>query len=397
MSPSPSAISPPKSWDIFCRVIDNYGDIGVCWRLARQLATEHQQKVRLWVDELDALARIWPDAQLINQQALAGVDVRQWPADFPTDISIANIVIEAFACDIPAEYLRKMADAKRVREAPIWINLEYLSAETWIEDCHKMVSIHPSTGLQKTFFFPGFTPKTGGLLRESTLFQLQDELDRTGFYSRLGISPAPDSLVISLFAYENPAISTLLSTWISSSKPIYCLVPEGKILGSINQVLGQHLQENGVYTQGSLTLKVIPFLTQLAYDQLLWACDINFVRGEDSFVRAQWAAKPFVWHIYPQEEDAHLVKLDAFLEHFCQPLDDHLASHLRLLWQAWNCEGDISHHWEVLIEQLPKWQHLSRNWSLKLAQTPDLTSQLEVYCSSLQAQKSTTEKPQTAV
>jgi hypothetical protein len=21
-------------WDIFCRVIDNFGDIGVCWRLA---------------------------------------------------------------------------------------------------------------------------------------------------------------------------------------------------------------------------------------------------------------------------------------------------------------------------------------------------------------------------
>ncbi|MBY0444112.1 MAG: elongation factor P maturation arginine rhamnosyltransferase EarP, partial [Burkholderiales bacterium] len=37
-------------WDIFCRVIDNYGDIGVCWRLARQLSFEHGFAVRLMVD-----------------------------------------------------------------------------------------------------------------------------------------------------------------------------------------------------------------------------------------------------------------------------------------------------------------------------------------------------------
>src|SRR6218665_2729313 len=97
-----------KSWDIFCRVIDNYGDIGVCWRLARQLAAEHNQKVRLWVDELEALVRIWPDAQLISQQTIAGVEICQWSVDFPSDITVANVVIEAFACDIPASYVEKM-------------------------------------------------------------------------------------------------------------------------------------------------------------------------------------------------------------------------------------------------------------------------------------------------
>jgi uncharacterized repeat protein (TIGR03837 family) len=57
----------------------------------------------------------------------------------------------------------------------------------------------------------------------------------------------------------------------------------------------------------------MPFLPQARYDELLWACDCNFVRGEDSFVRAQWAARPFVWQIYPQQERAHWRKLDAFL------------------------------------------------------------------------------------
>ena len=393
----PLPIPIQKSWDIFCRVIDNYGDIGVCWRLARQLAAERNQQVRLWVDELEALVRIWPDAQLIDQQTLAGVDVCRWPTDFPADITTGDVVIEAFACDIPSSYLQKMAEAKQAGQTPVWINLEYLSAETWVEDCHKMVSIHPSTGLRKTFFFPGFTPKTGGLLRESELLQQRDPFDRTALFRRLGINPAPNSLVISLFAYENQAVGSLLSAWATSNEPVCCLVPEGKILASINQALGSSLQQGDVYTNGSLTLKVIPFLTHLEYDQLLWACNINFVRGEDSFVRAQWAAKPFVWHIYQQDEDAHLVKLNAFLDHFCSTLNDQLSADLRALWLDWNCQTDMAEVWQRLISKLPDWALASSNWSDNLAQIPDLACQLDTYCDSLLAQKSTTEKQQTTV
>lgn len=392
-------MNPPiaKSWDIFCRVIDNYGDIGVCWRLARQLSVERGHIVRLWVDELEALVRIWPEAQLVDHQTLAGVNVCRWTNDFPTQIAIADVVIEAFACDIPAFYLQKMAEAKQAGQAPVWINLEYLSAEDWVEDCHNMVSVHPSTGLRKTFFFPGFSTKTGGLLRESELLHQRDQCDRTGFFHRLGISPALESLVISLFAYENPAIASLLSAWMASKQPICCLIPEGKILASVNQSLGLNLEHGETHIQGSLTLKVIPFLTQLEYDQLLWACDINFVRGEDSFVRAQWAAKPFVWHIYPQEEDAHLVKLKAFLGHFCSGLSDQLSANVQALWMNWNFQGDMAKHWGSLTAQLSDWQFASRNWSHNLAQIPDLACQLDSFSDSLLPQKSTTEKQQTTV
>ena len=41
------------------------------------------------------------------------------------------------------------------------------------------------------------------------------------------------------------------------------------------------------------------------------------VRGEDSFVRAQWAALPFVWQAYPQADAAHLTKVAAFLDRYC--------------------------------------------------------------------------------
>lgn len=57
------------TWDIFCSVVDNYGDIGVTWRLARQLAAEHDLDVRLWVDDLAAFVRVCPsaDVQLAEQ------------------------------------------------------------------------------------------------------------------------------------------------------------------------------------------------------------------------------------------------------------------------------------------------------------------------------------------
>lgn len=366
----------PKSWDIFCRVIDNYGDIGVCWRLARQLANEYQQQVRLWVDDLEALIRIWPDALPLDHQQLANVEVRQWPVAFPADTAVAQVVIEAFACDIPDAYLEAMAKHKRTGLAPLWINLEYLSAETWVEECHGMTSIHPSTGLKKTFFFPGFTAKTGGLLREQHLISDRDNFDKRLFLKQLSITQRENALLISLFAYENSAVGSLLDGWINSPLPIHCLVPHGKILTSINLHTGIELAPNKPFIQGNLRLEVIPFLTQLQYDQLLWICDINFVRGEDSFVRAQWAGKPFVWHIYPQEEQAHLVKLDAFLDKLLAGQNQEFASQIRETWHHWNESKAMRDYWPELLAHFSEWQQACKDWHQLLTQQPDLASQL---------------------
>lgn len=365
-----------KTWDIFCRVIDNYGDIGVCWRLARQLANEYHQQVRLWVDDLDALVKIWPDTLNTSQQCVAGVEVCRWSEPFPMESEIAQVVIEAFACDIPDAYLQAMAAQKRIGQAPIWINLEYLSAETWVEECHGMTSVHPATSLRKTFFFPGFTHKTGGLLREQDLISRRDNFDKRLFLEQMNITQQDNALLISLFAYENPAITSLLAAWINLPQTIHCLVPQGKILTSINQQLGIELETGTPFIQGNLHLEAIPFLTQTQYDQLLWACDINFVRGEDSFVRAQWAGKPFIWHIYPQDEQAHMVKLKAFLTRFLNQADVRLANELREFWQRWNENGDISSSWPQLMKLLPDWQQTTLGWHQQLKSQQDLAGQL---------------------
>ncbi|AQT59789.1 elongation factor P maturation arginine rhamnosyltransferase EarP [Cellvibrio sp. PSBB023] len=368
-----------KTWDIFCRVIDNFGDIGVCWRLARQLAAEHQQKVRLWVDDIASLQRIWPDTLTAERQMLAGVEVRVWHTAFDQSVQPAEIVIEAFACDIPPTYLGAMAAGKAKGQPPLWINLEYLSAEAWVEECHGMASVHPATGLRKTFFFPGFTERTGGLLREQSILAQRDAFNRQGWLAQMGIDPVASSLLISLFAYENAAIHALLNAWQQSPHPIHCLVPEGKILGSINSALGKRLNTGDLHQSANLTLQIIPFVTQTEYDKLLWACDINFVRGEDSFVRAQWAGKPVVWHIYVQDDDAHLVKLQAFLRHYTTPIPT-LTAAINQFWIDWNEAGHTDTSWNQLIKQLPEWREHCRHWSQSLSQAPDLAQQLYDYC-----------------
>lgn len=373
-------------WDIFCKVVDNYGDIGVCWRLARQLAAERSLGVRLWVDDLPALKAIWPAARLDDEQLLAGVEVRRWHLDFDslstTDLAAdlaADVVVEAFACHLPSSYVASMALRRDQGKPPQWYNLEYLSAEAWVEGCHGLFSIDPKTGLHKAFFFPGFTPRTGGLIRENNLFAsrnafLADPGNSAQWLAQRGVERQPDGLTISLFAYANPAIDTLLRTWQASQLPIDCLVFEGGLLDHINTTLATALKAGDQVQLGALRLFVLPFLRQDEYDRLLWSCDINFVRGEDSFVRAQWAGKPLVWQIYPQEDAVHLKKLDAWLEQTAEVSGSALSA--ASLIRAWNNQTDCSTQWQQAINEQKHWQQQAVQWAEHLNSFEDLVSQL---------------------
>lgn len=343
-------------WDIFCRVIDNYGDIGVCWRLARQLAREHGKAVRLWVDDLSSLLPICPecDAGLPRQQ-VQGVEIRRWTDDFVTD-RVAEVVIEAFACELPPPYVAMMAAATA---KPRWINLEYLTAEAWAEGCHGMASPHPSLPLVKHFFFPGFSPATGGLLREAELPLPVAQEDS-------------EALEISLFCYDTAPVASLLAALATSPYPVVCHVPPGKPLAAVATVLGG----DGPWQGGMARIVPMPFLPMDDYDALLRRCAINFVRGEDSFVRAQWAGRPFVWQIYPQDDDAHHSKLEAFMDKYCAAMDGGLASTLRTLFKAWNSEVDIAAVWPDFVAHNREIARHNVQWRQKLARQPDLTTAL---------------------
>ncbi|MDH1010295.1 elongation factor P maturation arginine rhamnosyltransferase EarP [Pseudomonas nicosulfuronedens] len=365
------------SWDIFCSVVDNYGDIGVTWRLARQLAGEHRQQVRLWVDDLAAFVRICPAADgAADVQQQSGVDVRLWPKPW-RDTPAADVVVEAFACEMPAAYI----EAMRERRTPsLWLNLEYLSAESWVESCHGLPSMQAS-GLQKYFYFPGFTTATGGLLREGDLIARRDAFQADPaaslrFLDSLGVRPQVHERRISLFAYENAALGGWLDALAASSIATLLLVPEGRVLADVERWAGQVLGVGKQYQKDSLRVQVLPFVRQEDYDPLLWSCDFNAVRGEDSFVRAQWAGRPFVWHIYQQDEDVHLEKLEAFLGLFGEGMNVTLRSELTAFWMAWNGLGDSGEAWRKLESRLPEWAAWIGNWQRRLTEQTDLATGL---------------------
>lgn len=365
--------------DIFCTVVDNYGDIGVCWRLSRQLANEHGLTVRLWVDDLASFRKLCPEVvPTLPVQQQHGVEIRHWGIPF-AEVTPAPLVIEAFACELPERYVLAMAEQSH---KPVWLNLEYLSAESWVEGCHALPSPHPRLPLVKYFFFPGFTAKTGGLLLEGDLLArrdafLADPAVQERYWQSLGVAPRQaDEMRVSLFSYENPAVQGLLAVWAAGTTPVTCLVPEGRVLPQISRFFGlEQLAAGDVLQKGKLNLHVLPFVEQDEYDKLLWACDCNFVRGEDSCVRAQWAAKPFIWHIYPQHDGVHMQKLHALQELYCKGLRPDMAQAVSALWNVWNAgeEGEsvepsaLVSVWNHFIKHQPALQQHGNDWARQLA------------------------------
>jgi uncharacterized repeat protein (TIGR03837 family) len=346
-------------WDLFCRVIDNHGDIGVCWRLAADLA-ERGEQVRLWVDDAAALRWMAPDGA-------PGVHVLPWPRG-DSVIDPGDVVIEAFGCELPHTVVQRMAAAAR---APVWINLEYLSAEGFVERVHLLPSPQahgPGTGLRKWFFYPGFTQRTGGLLRERDLLVRQHAFDLRAWRAAHGASAQPGEQVVSLFCYDAPALPALLDQL--AEQPTLLLATTGHAARQVSAELGAGLR------RGALRAMLLPSLTQHDYDHLLWASDLNVVRGEDSFVRAQWAGKPFVWHVYPQHDGAHAVKLDAFLAQFLTGASTVPGNGIRAFSRAWN--GGTSALPTLPPAALPSgdWRAHCERWRADLLQQTDLTTQL---------------------
>ena len=368
-------------WDIFCKVIDNHGDLGVCWRLCCQLAMRGQ-RVRLWLDERSALQWMAPKGR-------AGVTVIDWSD--PDAVKAAasdtssDVLIEAFGCDPAPELIERFANAQDATALPQgrrpWINLEYLSAEPYVERLHSLPSPvfrGPGAGLTKRFFYPGFTAGTGGLLREPDLMAERTRFDRAAWLAQRQIDWHGERL-ISLFCYEPPALAALLNQLATAMEPTRLLVTAGRATLAVQACLSSNAKHDAASTsEGALSISYLPHLTQPDFDRLLWSCDLNFVRGEDSFVRALWAGAPMVWQIYPQHDDAHHVKLGAWLDWLGAPPS------LRAFHRTWNGFGGVDSGEAALpaleAEALAEWQATINAARDRLLAQDDLVTQLMQMC-----------------
>lgn len=350
----------PVTFDIFCRVIDNLGDAGVSWRLSRQLAGMGHP-VRLWIDDRDTLARFAPGILADTPiQAYDNITVLSWP-ESPVDVTPHDVVIEAFACTLPAWFIERIP-----RQGCLWINLEYLSAESWVESCHGLPSPQ-AEGQRKFFFFPGFTEQTGGLLREYDLAAQHTSDRRTDRRTRLkALLDLPfdelpaDTRLVFLFCYPDAPLEGLVQGLAQDSQASLILAPAE---------LSAHL-----LPYDKVQVRTIPYIAQEHFDTLLGCCDLNFVRGEDSFVRAIWTGLPMVWHIYKQSEDAHLVKLEAWIKQASLPVE------AQAVIRAWNHADNAQMAATLATALAPAawdaWQKRCRARTDELNTQADLATQL---------------------
>jgi uncharacterized repeat protein (TIGR03837 family) len=352
-------------WDIFCHVVDNLGDIGVCWRFCADLASRGES-VRLWIDEPADLDWMVPGAR---EGQVPGVQVLHWTQPLDHNLlppgTVAEVWVETFGCNPPEEMITRLASATAAgQRPPVWLNLEYMSAEGYVERSHRLpspVMTGPLKGLTKWFFYPGFTSGTGGLLREADLAERQATFNAPAWLASRSL-PGGDRPRASLFCYEPVALGRVIEA-AGQEGPCDWLVTAGRAADALEAERRRGLDA------GQAALHAVPRLTQRDYDHLLWSCDLNFVRGEDSLVRALWAGRPFVWHIYPQHDNAHHAKLEAFLDWLGAP------DSLRDFHRAWNGITAPSSVWPGWAE-VRQWGACARAARERLLAQPDLVSQL---------------------
>ena len=159
-------------------------------------------------------------------------------------------------------------------------------------------------------------------------------------------------------------------------------VPATSILPIVASYFGKDKLEVGdTLSKNNLTVEILPFLSQVAYDGLLRDCDINFVRGEDSWVRAIWAGKPFIWQPYFQDENTHIKKLNAFLALFYTSFDTKQVpckAH-----ECWSAGHMPKHVWTDYLKHLPAISSYTLLQSKQLAKQQDLAAKLAIFCNKL--------------
>lgn len=314
-----------KTLDIFCEIIDNYGDIGVVYRTAKELQKIFpKSKIRAFLNKLDEFKKINSQVLDLPSQNIDGIEyiTFDYLRDNANELLTAQVIIEAFGCQIPKEYIEIAYD-----NSELLINLEYLSAEDWIEDFHLQSSPLGRGKLKKVFFMPGFTEKSGGVIADSNyLERIQRVLENKEFYEKKYLSDIEDrenKIIGTLFSYEKN-FTPLLEDLKKLDKDVVILAMGEKTQDSLRKILKNFSIEDfrNSLKYGKIEIRFLNFLNQEEYEELINIVDFNFVRGEDSFIRAVLTGKPYMWHIYCQEEYAHMDKIEGFLDKYRRVIEN---------------------------------------------------------------------------
>ncbi len=313
-----------NSIDIFCEIIDNFGDIGVVYRVSKELKKIFQNvRIIIVLNRLEEFKAINKRVKDVDYQEIDGLIyiTEKYLEDNIDSFGTADIFIEAFGCNVFEGYIKKAKESSK-----LWINLEYLSGEKWIEDFHLQESLIDSKTLKKIFYMPGFSEKSGGVIIDSSFLERKEygaenrEKVLEKYFPNCDFN---NKLVGTIFSYERN-FENLLDVLKDYGKETFLILMGEKTHKSFSEILQKKLTENfgKIVKYDKITMLYADFLSQEEYEEVISAVDFNFTRGEDSFVRGILLGKPFMWHIYLQEEKAHMDKIKAFTERFKESVNE---------------------------------------------------------------------------
>ncbi len=296
-----------NSIDIFCSVIDNYGDIGFAYRLIKGLKKKDENlEIRLFLDDLVSFNKINDKIDISKKiQVIDGIEyinIKNFGKEDYLNIIPNEVVIETFAYDIDENYFFSYE-----KNLKIVINLEYLTAEEWAKEYHLQKSFINLKGVEKYFYMPGFDSWSGGVIPHrkknhiSKIDFLNQMIDK---YGSERVEVNNNDLFISIFSYE--------FNFEFFTKKLYNVYKDKKIYLFL---FGEKSQRGfeGLENYDNIKIINMAYLNQEDYDSFINFCDFNLVRGEESFVRAMLSGKSFLWHAYCQEDKIHLEKVEGFL------------------------------------------------------------------------------------
>ncbi len=290
-----------KTIDIFCDIIDNYGDIGIVYRLSKELSLNNYN-VRIFVNKLHEVTKLIENFdEKLSYQKIEEIEFYNLD-NFSVDKG-GEVIIEAFGTNLPDSYVENLNPNSK-----IIINLEYLTAESWALDFHLKNSISPKSFIEKVFYMPGFVKNSGGIILDSNYLEISNNIRNNKkkyfneFYRKLNLKYNEESYYINIFTYTWK-FKPFLESIKNLDKKFVFFILDKKI--EIPEVLPNNIE---IYT--------LDYMKQKDFDIFINLADFNFIRGEDSIIRTILSEIPFVWNIYPQEEDYHLLKLEAFLDRY---------------------------------------------------------------------------------
>ena len=388
---------------LLCKVVDNYGDAGVVYRLARALsALPDCPPLGIIIDDARALAQLAPG--IVAGQAVqtyectadsgcAGVTWRiyDWNAGKVCaplfEHEMPDILLECFQCGRP-DWLDGLLFAPGAAFTTSIVNIDYLTAESYAEDFHCLQSLTRSARIRKVNFMPGFTAKTGGLILDAPFMSRVG--NRAAAFDALAAYGLHDdgSFIVPVFTYERdftPLVTalTVLNESAPGGKHIAVYLAPGR---SCKPFLTAWCLAGRPFR-----VMELPFMSQTAWDALLCAADFSFIRGEDSFARACLAGAPFVWHAYVQDEEYQLVKVQALLDRMRPYFASELFETLQELFLLYNrtyadggaaCSTQLARQSELLVSLFAAYDRLRQGYAAFAADlrgNGDLASHLLAY------------------